>query len=133
MRLAIFAAALAMTTMPAAPAFAQAAPAASACSRLQTEWRGYELELARNYASGVIDDSVPRATMRAAEDTATYTRAAITLRLMEANKCTLPTGSPSPMTYALEALQCRNAQTGASIDAIRAGIPQCKSEDWKGS
>lgn len=118
------------------PALAQAAASAAApagrCAGLANDWRAIEIALARSSAEGIADDSAPRATMRAGQDTANYTKAGIVLRLMEANRCPLPSRAPSSTTFMLEAMECKTASMKASIPEIRAGIPACDLKTWKG-
>jgi hypothetical protein len=56
--------------------------------------------------SGDLDNSAPRATMRAAQETAVLTSAAATIALMRDNKCPLPDVPISDAVYASAALHC---------------------------
>jgi hypothetical protein len=134
MKIAILALSLAVATMPVAPTMAQtvAAKPTTKCGRLADQWRGYEVDLANNHADGAADDSVPRATMRDVEDSATFTQAQITLELMEVNKCALPDGPPAYLVFFSEALSCRLARMKATLDQLKAGVPECDSKNWKG-
>lgn len=118
----------AQVAKPAAPA---AAPA-SKCSTLAGDWRSIEIALAENSADSVTDNSAPRATMRAAEDTVSFSKAQIVLRLMELNRCPLPDRPPLPGTFLLEALSCKTARMKATLDQLKAGVPECDSAKWKG-
>lgn len=125
----VIAASIAVLIAQAAPA--QVAPVGK-CAALQQQWRGIEVALANNDADGVTDNSAPRATMREAQNTANYAKAQVVLRLMELGRCALPLTAPSPSTFASEAMQCRLAQMKASIADLKAGLPACNSQSWKG-
>lgn len=71
-------------------ATAQTAAPAGRCAALANDWKYGEMDLADNQAAGLSDDSALRATMRATQDLATYSRASLILKLMEANRCSLP-------------------------------------------
>lgn len=134
MRLAILAVSLAIATSPTAPVLGQQTPSASApagkCAALKQEWKDIEVGLGQNKADGFLDESAPRATMRAAQDTAAYEKAAVTLQLMEASRCALPDRPPNDQTYFGKALECKSAITKASIDQVKAGLPECDRGKW---
>lgn len=119
---------IAQAAKPTAPV---AAPAGK-CAALANDWRSIEIALANNSVDSATDNSAPRATMRAAEDTMTYSKAQIVLRLMEVNRCALPDRPPLPGTFLLEALSCKTARMKATIEQVRAGIPECDQANWKG-
>ena len=124
MRAIILAIGVVASSVPSGPTMAQttAKPVASmtTCQKLAADWKLVELNLARNLAAGMDDDSAPRATLRAVEDSASMTSASITMRLMEVNHCPLPTRAPSGRTYMLKAMDCKLAELKANSEQIRA-------------
>jgi hypothetical protein len=112
---------------PAAPAVP------SKCTVLADDWRSIEIKLANNAADAVTDNSAPRATMRAAEDTVSYSKAQVTLRLMELNRCTLPDRAPSHLSFFGDALRCKTASLKANYDQLKAGLAECDYKNWKAS
>jgi len=115
------------------PALAQAASNSAAtgrCSALAADWRNAEIELADHESDSLGDNSAPRATMRAAEDTAIYAQAAITLRLIELNHCPPPSRAPASATFLTNALSCKAAIGKANIAQIQAGVPECNRATW---
>jgi hypothetical protein len=118
-----------LLTLPSIAAAQSAAPAGR-CAALTDDWKSGEMELADNEAAGLSDDSAPRATMRATQDVATYTRASLILNLMEANHCSLPARAPAATTYLSAALDCRLARMKATLDEVKAGIAACDRSKW---
>lgn len=111
------------------PAFA--APAAGVasggtCAALKGDYAHVEKLMASRSADGLTDDSAPRATMRAAQDTADLTRAQLIVTLMQANHCTLPNHAASEMTYLLPAMTCKTDEMKGT-----ASPPSCKMQDWQ--
>jgi hypothetical protein len=88
------------------------------------------MNLADIEAEEVGDNSAPRATMREMRTANQLMLARITLDLMQASHCQLPTREPVSAAYALPALQCRNA-----IMRMQAGQrdlpPECNRENWQ--
>jgi len=112
---------------------ATAAPASSSsspgmCASLKGEYTQIEKRMAERSAEGLIDDSAPRATMRAAQDTADLNRAQLVITLLQASHCALPDHAASEMTYLLPAMTCRADRLKAGPDA-----PSCKMETWQPS
>ncbi|MGN6495938.1 MAG: hypothetical protein ACTHK5_01155 [Tsuneonella sp.] len=112
-----------------APAHAQTGAAASGkCAALSADYDQYEKAMASRFAESVGDNSAPRATNRAIEDSNSLSQAQITLVLMQASHCTLPDHAPSIKRYLTEALTC-------STDRLKAGgadAPSCDMKKWIG-
>jgi hypothetical protein len=70
--------------------------------------------LAGNAASGVADNSAPRATLRAMEDANTLATAQVALDLMRDNRCALPKQAPAAAWYLNAALTCATDRMKAS-------------------
>jgi hypothetical protein len=111
----------------AAPVASSASSSGGVCAALRSDYAQIERMMASRSASGLLDDSAPRETMRAAQDTADISRAQVIISLMQANKCGLPDHAPTSITYLSAALTCR-ADRMKSSDA-----PSCKMEDWQAS
>lgn len=119
------------STLPVgAPVFAAAAaaPATSggSCAALKADYAHVEKMMASRSADGFTDDSAPRATMRAAQDTADLTRAQLIVTLMQANHCALPDHAASELTYMLPAMTCKTDEMKGT-----ASPPSCKMQDWQ--
>lgn len=103
-------------------------PPLGACARLSTDYVGFSKDLAANNAEAIGDNSAPRATLRAMEDSNTLARAKMTLDLMRDNRCTLPKAAPDDITYLLPALTC-------ATDRLKARgtetPPSCDRSSWK--
>ena len=91
----------AQTRAPAGPA-----PAVGTCSRLVSTYDGVSKDLAANVAEGLGDNSAPRATLRAIEDSNSLTQAHIALDLMRDYHCPLPKDAPDSAYYLSPALTC---------------------------
>jgi len=116
-----------LKTQPASPAATPAPPKPmTTCEALARDWRNAEIDLARNDVEGTLDNSAPRATMRAIQDNNALQLAAITLGLMHDHKCPLPKRAPSKVTYMLPALECRTEQLKGNYKAV-----QCDTSNWK--
>lgn len=118
-------------SMSASPAFAQteaadASPKLSKCEVLANDWKSVEYGLAMNNARSIGDNSAPRATLRAMEDSNELAKAQMTLQLMSDNKCPLPSRAPSWTTYTVEAMECQTARLGGDFDS-----PECDFKTWK--
>jgi hypothetical protein len=117
------------------PAMAQTKPAtgpsaapAGTCATLMRQYDGASMDLAANFTSSLADDSAPRATMRAMEDSNALATAKIALDLMRDNRCPLPKSAPNTASYLTAALACRTDR----IKATGAETPEsCKRENWK--
>ena len=117
-----------------APLLAQTQPPGKAtpakpmttCEALARDWRNVEVHLAKNDAEGVVDNSAPRATMRAIQDNNELQLASMTLGLMRDHKCPLPKRPPSKVTYMLPAIECRTEELKGNYKAA-----QCDSTNWK--
>lgn len=110
----VVASALMLTEVMAAPMPAQAAVAPAArpsangrCQALKVDWTAIEKELASIAAADFSDDSAPRATMRAIQTNNQLTLAQMTLTMMQAAGCSLPSEPPSEQQYLTSALDCR--------------------------
>lgn len=125
-------AALSVTALPAAPLAAQAArpPAAApsaTCVALAADWTRIEQNLAVNLARSIADNSAPRATLRAIEDSNELTAASITLDLMREYRCPLPTSAPRSVTYLESALSCATARLSPGAGE---NPPPCDRSTW---
>jgi hypothetical protein len=110
------------------PAVAQTtAPVGGKCGSLVADYDQYEKAMASRWAESIGDNSAPRATNRAIEDSNALTQAQITLALMQASRCTLPDHAPSIKKYISEALTC-------SSDRLKFGnnAPSCEMKNWGG-
>ncbi|MDQ0250802.1 hypothetical protein J2W22_002866 [Sphingomonas kyeonggiensis] len=108
----------------------QAAQPATAgiCAKLMADYEHVSQNMADNLASSVTDNSAPRATLRAMEDSNDLAKARLALDIMRDNRCTLPKYVPNPARYALAALKCKTARYSAKINETPA---ECKRELWK--
>ena len=104
----------------------QVSAAPATCTMLSRQWDGIEQDLAADNASGVADNSAPRATLRAQRETNGLLRAQILLGMMRDNRCALPKSPPSYITYFSSALECET-------DRLRgtASPESCKRDNWK--
>jgi hypothetical protein len=110
-------------------AAAPAAPTAASggtCAALRADYANIEKVMAGRSADELTDDSAPRATMRAAQDTADLTRAQLIITLMQANHCALPDHAASDVTYLVPAMTCKTDQMKGT-----ASPPSCKIENWQ--
>ena len=101
--------------------------AAGKCAALSADYDQYEKAMASRWADGIADNSAPRATNRAIEDSNALMQAQITLTLMQANRCSLPDHAPSIKKYVSEALTCSTDRLKAGADA-----PSCDMKTWVG-
>lgn len=106
---------------------AQAATA-GVCGKLMGDYERASKNMADNFASSVTDNSAPRATLRAMEDSNDLAKAKMALDLMRDNRCALPKYIPSAGRYALAAMKCRNARYSAKAGETPE---ECKRELWK--
>lgn len=84
--------------------------------------------MAVRWAEGLADDSAPRATMRAAQDTADTAKAQLIVTLMQANHCALPNHAVASTTYMMPAMTCRTDR----LKSNDATTPEsCKMENWQ--
>jgi hypothetical protein len=96
------------------------------CSKLKSQWKSIEQEMADREAEGITDNSAPRATLRATEDSNDLAKAQIILTLSQAYKCPLPPSAPSYINFFSNALSCRtDVMKGAS------NSPKCDRSSWK--
>lgn len=110
-------------------AAAQAAPGAkptALCPGLATQWDNVEKDLAAREANGVGDNSAPRATLRAIENSNDLARAQMVLSLMQAGRCSLPDSPPSYVVYLSNALSCATARLKGTKDPV-----ECDRKGWK--
>ena len=110
------------------PAPAIQTPIAGVCMKLMADYERVSQNLAMNFASSVTDNSAPRATLRAMEDSNDLAMAKIALDLMRDSRCTLPKYVPSSSRYALAALRCSTARYSAKGGETPT---ECKTELWK--
>ena len=82
------------------------APTAGTCSRLALTYDGVSKDLASNFAEGLGDNSAPRATLRAIEDSNSLTQAHMALDLMRDYHCPMPKDAPASAYYLSAALTC---------------------------
>lgn len=105
-------------------------PTPAACAPLHEEYEDASKRLAQIHAQGLGDQSAPRATMREAESTKVLAGAGMTLELLKAHGCPLPTAAPSGTRYANAARICNLAM----LEARRAGIytfpASCERRQW---
>lgn len=109
-------------------ASATAVPAAGVCAALASTYDGASKELATNSAEGIGDNSAPRATLRALEDSNTLAEAKMTLDLMRDHHCPMPKSAPARIFYLLPALTCANDRMKASGSVSPAS---CDQQTWQ--
>ena len=113
-------------TVPRAAKVFAAKPntASSVCFKLSDDYEFASKQLAMSYAEGIGDDSAPRATMREARNSNVLERARITLDLMRANNCKLPTEAPSLKRYLSSAMSCVSQRMSAGTAS------SCEMANW---
>jgi hypothetical protein len=114
----------AMAQVPARSA-AAAAPAGK-CERLAREWKGIEYRMADRHADEIGDNSAPRATLRAMEESNNLAEASMILSFMRDGRCALPSHPPSYISYFGAALECHTAILGGA----KADDAKCDREKW---
>jgi hypothetical protein len=93
---------------------------------LSRQWEGIEQDLASDSASGMTDNSAPRATLRAQRETNGLLRAQMLLGMMKDGRCVLPKSPPSYITYLPSALTCETDKLKSTT------LPEsCKRDNWK--
>lgn len=123
--------AIALTLTSSIPAMAQTTlsalgPKASTCETLAADWKRFEMNMADRFADGIGDNSAPRSTLRAIEDSNDLLKANITLQFMRDNKCSIPKSAPSGRPYISAALVC-STQRLKSAEAAKA---VCDRANW---
>lgn len=120
-----------LAMLPASmPAVAQAGAAHAAtgtCAALMSTYDGASKDMAGNFADSVGDNSAPRATLRAMEDSNSLAQAKIALDLMRDNRCPLPKQAPAAAWYMSAALTCENDRLKA---AGAESPPSCDRSKW---
>lgn len=120
-------AALALIALTAAQPGATAVPKKAApkapspaCAKLATTYENFSKQLSMDKADG------------RGGSTAIMSEATLTLELMRANSCTLPTETPSDMRYILKAYKCGNAQRRAVLAAMQGApaVDAAQACDW---
>ena len=130
MKYPIAASAMLMMMAPAHAAPVPLAPAATpvgVCGTLAADWKRYELNMADREADQIGDNSAPRATLRALEQSNDLALAAMTLQFMRDNRCQLPKRAPSAATYFGAALACSTARLKQSGTETPA---ECDRDKW---
>jgi hypothetical protein len=97
-----------------------------ACATLMLQFNKAEQSMASTDAEGVLDNSAPRATLRAVEISNFMATATAALQLMQARSCPLPDHAPTPNTYFMSALSCKTDQGAGKKDT-----PACDRKTWK--
>jgi hypothetical protein len=97
------------------------------CAALMTTYDGASKDMAGNFADSVGDNSAPRATLRAMEDSNSLAQARIALDLMRDNHCPLPKRAPAAAWYMSAALTCENDRLKASGTE---SPPSCDRSKW---
>ena len=99
----------------------------STCGSLARQWQGIEQDLATSYARGMGDNSAPRATLRAQEETNGLLRAQMLIEMMRGNRCAIPKSPPTIAPYISAALACE-------VDKLKSSssnLPQsCDRSNW---
>lgn len=103
------------------------APKPSVCAALAEDWKRFEMNVATRFADGVGDNSAPRATLRAIEESNDLLKANMTLQLMRENKCALPKSAPSGAGYISAALDCSTQRLKVGYEASKA---VCDRANW---
>lgn len=130
MRLLIAIIACGSIAMPAQAQPARPAPPvapSAVCAALAADWRLAEQNLAVNFASGATDNSAPRASLRAIEDSNELAVASLTFEMMKESRCPLPQRAPRVATYLSSALACETARLRA---AGATNVPACDRATW---
>jgi hypothetical protein len=105
----------------------QATAAPSTCVSLSRQWQGIEQELAASYARGIADNSAPRATLRAQEETNGLLRAQMLIDMMKDNRCAVPKSPPTIAPYISAALACETDK----LRSAASQLPQsCNRGNW---
>lgn len=124
------------------PGFSQtrrAAPAGSAvasttnsrCSALELSIKRVVQDMGETRAEGVVDNSAPRAAVRASEIAASQLEIQSYIALMSANHCSPYNGPLSPETYLLPAMKCRNDRMSATSKGQSDSQPaSCERSSW---
>lgn len=113
----------------AAPQQTPTAKPMTICEALASDWRRVEQNMASRWTSDLGDNSAPRATMRAIEESNDLSIASITLGLMRDNKCLLPKRAPNVSTYLTAALSCSTARLKQPLSS-NAPPAECDREKW---
>lgn len=100
------------------------------CVNLAADYVGASKSLSYNMAVGLVDNSAPRATLRETQNSNILAQARLTLDLMMANSCRLPTSAPSPK-YLTSALQCRHDEIKAEVERSTITPASCDRTQWK--
>lgn len=116
-----------LSAQTARPAGAAAATPSATCTTLAADWRRVEENLPVNLATGITDNSAPRATLRAMEDANELATAALTLQFMRDARCPLPRRAPQASTYLSAAIACETARS--RINAANRP-PECERANW---
>jgi len=132
----------ACTIVLAAPGFAQTtrraeqttAPTAVAnpqCSTLGSSIKRVVQNMGATQADGFLDNSAPRAAVRATEIASDQIEIQNYISLMSASRCAPYAGSISPDTYLLPAIKCSTDRTQASLTGQRDAKPaSCERDNW---
>ena len=112
--------------LAAGPSLAQTGPS-STCSGVNDRLEEIQMDLSANEAEGAGDDSAPRATMRAAQDTAHYVEIEVLLRQAEQAKCPPYPAPLGSRRYSHNAILCATARR-----VLRAGsdLHECERSKW---
>lgn len=92
------------------------------CVTLASDYEAASKKLAMIKVEGMLDNSAPRATMRATQSTTILDQARFTVGLMKDNGCKAPTAAPSADRYTLAALGCLNERASQRADAAWAKL-----------
>jgi len=98
---------------------------ATTCTILAGQFDKFEKEMASSDIDGLLDNSAPRATLRAMEINNSLIQAQIAIDLLKAKACPLPSHVPTSSTYFSSALSCKNDQMKGVKDS-----ESCKRENW---
>lgn len=116
-----------LSAQTARPAAGAATAPSAICTTLAADWRRVEENLAVNLASGLTDNSAPRATHRAMEDANELATATLTLQFMRDARCPLPRRAPQASTYLSAAIACETARLRQGASARAA---ECERANW---
>lgn len=101
------------------------APPANACARLTQQFDRAEKGMAASDVEGLLDNSAPRAQIRAQEIGNSLVQAQIAIELMRARSCPMPDHVPVTSTYWNSAVMCKNDEVKGVKDS-----PKCDRDTW---
>ncbi len=98
-----------------------------ACSLTDISITSAEKEISWLDASGTIDDSAPRAEMRAAQTTVLLQEIGLDFQILSKNGCPLPNHPIDPLTYMTGAVECYLAERAGDEAGTKA---KCDRSHW---